>query len=127
MAIVIKEFDGFRVEVNNEDNRGDIILSRPPLNVIQYSQRIQMAEAMKDLDKNENVRVIILRADGKNFSSKSIKEKIKKIVSSENKKSPFSDNKIKDILKSEGIDLARRTVSKYRESLNIESSSKRKI
>ena len=69
MAIVIKEFDGFRVEVNNEDNRGDIILSRPPLNVIQYSQRIQMAEAMKDLDKNENVRVIILRADGKNFSS----------------------------------------------------------
>ena len=69
----------------------------------------------------------IKNEDGKNFSSKSIKEKIKKIVSSENKKSPFSDNKIKDILKSEGIDLARRTVSKYRESLNIESSSKRKI
>ncbi|MFL2549443.1 MAG: RNA polymerase factor sigma-54 [Gammaproteobacteria bacterium] len=69
----------------------------------------------------------IKNKDGKNFSSKSIKEKIKKIVSSENKKSPFSDNKIKDILKSEGIDLARRTVSKYRESLNIESSSKRKI
>ena len=69
MTIVINEFDGFRVEVDNENNRGDIILSRPPLNVIQYSQRIQMAEAMKDLDKNENVRVIILRADGKNFSS----------------------------------------------------------
>jgi 2-oxoglutaroyl-CoA hydrolase len=69
LTIVINEFDGFRVEVDNENNRGDIILSRPPLNVIQYSQRIQMAEAMKDLDKNENVRVIILRADGKNFSS----------------------------------------------------------
>ena len=69
----------------------------------------------------------IKNEDGKNFSSKSIKEKIKKIVSSENKKSPFSDNKIKDILKGDGIDLARRTVSKYRESLNIESSSKRKI
>ena len=53
MTIVINEFDGFRVEVDNENNRGDIILSRPPLNVIQYSQRIQMAEAMKDLDKNE--------------------------------------------------------------------------
>ena len=69
MTIVINEVDGFRVEVDNGNNRGDIILSRPQLNVIQYSQRIQMAEAMKDLDKNENVRVIILRADGKNFSS----------------------------------------------------------
>ena len=69
MTLVINEFDGIRVEVDNGNNRGDIILSRPQLNVIQYSQRIQMAEAMKDLDKNENVRVIILRADGKNFSS----------------------------------------------------------
>ena len=69
----------------------------------------------------------IKNKDGKDFSSKSIKEKIKKIISSENKKNPFSDNKIKDILKNEGIDVARRTVSKYRESLNIESSSKRKM
>ena len=53
MSIIINEFDGFRVEVNNEESRGDIILSRSPLNVIQYSQRIKMAEAMKDLDKNE--------------------------------------------------------------------------
>ncbi len=69
----------------------------------------------------------IKNEDGKDFSSKSIKEKIKKIISSENKKNPFSDNKIKDILKNEGINVARRTVSKYRESLNIESSSKRKM
>ncbi|MDC0092887.1 enoyl-CoA hydratase/isomerase family protein [Alphaproteobacteria bacterium] len=69
MSIIINQFDGFRVEVNNEESRGDIILSRPPLNVIQYSQRIKMAEAMRDLDKNENVRVIVLRADGKHFSS----------------------------------------------------------
>ena len=69
MSIITNEFDGFRVEVNNEESRGDIILSRSPLNVIQYSQRIKMAEAMKDLDKNENVRVVVLRADGKHFSS----------------------------------------------------------
>ena len=50
MSIITEEFDGFRVEVNNEESRGDIILSRSPLNVIQYSQRIKMAEAMKDLD-----------------------------------------------------------------------------
>ena len=57
MSIITNAFDGFRVEVNNDESRGDIILSRPPLNVIQYSQRIQMAEAMKDLDKNENVNI----------------------------------------------------------------------
>ena len=69
MSIITNEFDGFRVEVNNEESRGDIILSRSPLNVIQYSQRIKMAEAMRGLDKNENVRVVVLRADGKHFSS----------------------------------------------------------
>jgi 2-oxoglutaroyl-CoA hydrolase len=67
LSIITNEFDGFRVEVNNEESRGDIILSRSPLNVIQYSQRIKMAEAMRDLDKNENVRVVVLRADGKHF------------------------------------------------------------
>ena len=64
--------------------------------------------------------------DGKDFSSNSIKEKIRKIVLSENKEAPYSDNKIKDILKKNGIDIARRTISKYRESLNIDSSSNRK-
>ena len=64
--------------------------------------------------------------NGSDFSSKSIKEKIKNIINSENKKNPYSDNKIKDILFKENIKLARRTVAKYRESLNFESSSKRK-
>jgi RNA polymerase sigma-54 factor len=68
----------------------------------------------------------IQNINGSDFSSKSIKEKIKNIINSENKKSPYSDNKIKDILFKENINLARRTVAKYRESLNFESSSKRK-
>ena len=68
----------------------------------------------------------IQNIDGSDFSSKSIKEKIKNIINSENKKNPYSDNKIKDILFKENIKLARRTVAKYRESLNFESSSKRK-
>ena len=65
--------------------------------------------------------------DGNNLSSTSVIEKIKKIIVSENKKHPLSDNKIKDMLKKEGIEIARRTVSKYRESLKIESSSGRKL
>ena len=65
--------------------------------------------------------------DGNNLSSTSVIEKIKKIIMSENKKNPLSDNKIKDMLKKEGIEIARRTVSKYRESLKIESSAGRKL
>ena len=48
MSENINQFDGFRVEIKSDKKRGDIILSRPPLNVIKYSQRIQMAEAFKD-------------------------------------------------------------------------------
>ena len=63
------EFEGFKVKVSPKDKRGDIILSRPPLNVIEYSQRIKMADAMKNLDNDTDVRVIVLRAEGENFSS----------------------------------------------------------
>lgn len=40
---------------------------------------------------------------------------------------PLSDNTIANLLKEEGIDVARRTIAKYRESLNIPSSSERKV
>ena len=66
---MISKFDGFRVEINQEKKRGDIILSRPPLNIIQYSQRIQIAQSLRDLDKNEESRIVVLRADGDHFSS----------------------------------------------------------
>ena len=69
----------------------------------------------------------IKSGDGNDLSSTSVIEKIKKIIMSENKKQPLSDNKIKDMLKKEGVDIARRTVSKYRESLKIESSAGRKL
>ena len=69
MSENLNEFDGFKVKISSEKNRGDIILSRPPLNVIQYSQRVKMADAMKSLDNNKDVRVIVLRAEGENFSS----------------------------------------------------------
>ena len=68
----------------------------------------------------------IINDFGDNFSSVSIKEKIKKIIHSEDKSNPFSDEKIVDLLSNQNIKLARRTVAKYRESLNLMSSSKRK-
>lgn len=59
-------------------------------------------------------------------SSKNIKDRIKVIIEKEDKRSPYSDEKISEILKEEGFVISRRTVAKYREELNIKTSGKRK-
>lgn len=68
----------------------------------------------------------IQRTSGENIASKSVKEEIKKIVSGEKPKKPYSDCEIVDLLKVKGINIARRTVAKYREMMGILPSSKRK-
>lgn len=60
------------------------------------------------------------------ISSSSVKERIKGIIAAEASSNPISDQQIVDLLKAEKIDIARRTVAKYRESLGITSSSQRK-
>ncbi|MBN2527775.1 MAG: RNA polymerase factor sigma-54 [Deltaproteobacteria bacterium] len=68
----------------------------------------------------------IKRTDEDDIASESVKNKIKEIVDGENSRKPYSDQKIVDILKDNGIVIARRTVAKYREMLGILSSTKRK-
>jgi RNA polymerase sigma-54 factor len=68
----------------------------------------------------------IKRTDEDDIASESVKNKIKEIVDGENSRKPYSDQKIVDILKGNGIVIARRTVAKYREMLGILSSTKRK-
>lgn len=60
------------------------------------------------------------------MASESVKLKIKDLVSKEDPKNPLSDQKIVDLLKVEGIQIARRTVAKYRDVLRILPSSQRK-
>ncbi|WHH57586.1 RNA polymerase factor sigma-54 [Petroclostridium sp. X23] len=60
------------------------------------------------------------------MTSENIKIVIKEIIDNENKKKPFSDQKITDLLKQKGLSIARRTVAKYREEMNIPSASGRK-
>lgn len=60
------------------------------------------------------------------ISSSSVKERIKHIIGQESAASPISDQQIVEMLKQEKIDIARRTVAKYREGLNIPASSQRK-
>ncbi|MGA3208212.1 MAG: RNA polymerase factor sigma-54 [Syntrophales bacterium] len=68
----------------------------------------------------------IQKTSGDAVASKSVKEDIKKIVSAENPKKPYSDSDIVDLLKKSGIEIARRTVAKYREMMGVLPSSKRK-
>ncbi|MCK5913345.1 MAG: RNA polymerase factor sigma-54 [Desulfuromusa sp.] len=65
-------------------------------------------------------------ADGDAIASESVKTRIKDIISEENPKKPFSDQKIVAILDRLDINIARRTVTKYREMLGIGSSTERK-
>lgn len=63
---------------------------------------------------------------GDDISSTSIKSIIKDIIDSEDNKKPFSDQKIADILKGKGNNISRRTVAKYRDELEIPSSTMRR-
>lgn len=67
-----------------------------------------------------------IKTNGRNVSAATIKYLIKDIIKNENKKKPFSDQKITDNLKEYGISCSRRTIAKYRKSLGIGSSRKRK-
>jgi RNA polymerase sigma-54 factor len=67
------------------------------------------------------------QGDGDVISSKKIKDYIKKLIESEDKKKPYTDLQIKnELLENAGIKVARRTVAKYREAMNILPSNKRK-
>ncbi|RRK11453.1 RNA polymerase factor sigma-54 [Lactiplantibacillus garii] len=63
---------------------------------------------------------------GQLVSADDVQHRIVTLIEQENKEKPLSDQKIVQILKSENVELSRRTVAKYRENLNIPSSSKRK-
>ena len=63
---------------------------------------------------------------GGSRSSTAIRALVKKLINEEQPSSPLSDNKIASLLKEEGINVARRTVAKYREAMKIPSSNERK-
>ncbi len=68
----------------------------------------------------------INRFVGEAVASESVKERIRKLITAEDARRPLSDQRIAEMLKVANINIARRTVTKYRESLNILSSTKRR-
>ena len=64
--------------------------------------------------------------DSETHAASAVRETIKMLISSEIAAKPLSDDKLAGILNKEGMDVARRTVAKYRDMLNIPSSSQRR-
>jgi 2-oxoglutaroyl-CoA hydrolase len=63
------DLDGFRIEIDAAKERADIVLDRAPFNVVTMPQRDQLRKAFEALDARDEVRVIVVRAEGENFSS----------------------------------------------------------
>jgi RNA polymerase sigma-54 factor len=68
----------------------------------------------------------ITTESGEDVSSKEVKYHLKNIIEKENKRKPLSDDKLERMLKEKGYNIARRTVAKYREQLNIPVARLRK-
>lgn len=111
-----------------------------PLTLKEVSQKIGLHEStISRITSNKYAvspqGVIPLKAffasratkDSGNISSESVKYFIRELIEKEDPNSPLSDAEIVDILKGRGINIARRTVAKYREELCIPDSRKRKL
>jgi 2-oxoglutaroyl-CoA hydrolase len=65
----LAKLDGFRVEIDPDGERADVILDRPPFNIVSMPERDQLRLVFETLDEDTRVRVIVLRAVGEHFSS----------------------------------------------------------
>lgn len=65
-------------------------------------------------------------SDGTLHSRKSVKERVRQVIDSEDKSNPLSDDEVAATLQAEGLDIARRTVTKYRKAMDIPSSRHRR-
>ena len=61
--------DGFRVEIDPARERADVVLDRPPFNIVSMPQRDQLRLVFESLDDDARVRIIVMRAAGEHFSS----------------------------------------------------------
>src|SRR5215813_2312354 len=102
----------------------DISMHESTISRVTTNKYVQTPQGMYELKFFFNSG--ISRMDGDEVASEAVKNKIKAIIGSEDAKHPHSDQKIVELLRDQNIDIARRTVAKYREQLGILSSSKRK-
>src|ERR1700677_4251466 len=65
----LAKLDGFQVEIDEAHERADIILNRPPYNVVSMPQRDQLRLVFETLDEDARVRIIVVSSVGEHFSS----------------------------------------------------------
>src|SRR5712671_3841496 len=65
----LAKLDGFQVEIDEAHERADIILNRPPYNIVSMPQRDQLRLVFETLDEDPRVRIIVVRSIGEHFSS----------------------------------------------------------
>lgn len=101
----------------------DIQMHESTVSRVTSNKYIETDRGLFELKYFFNSKIEGLDAD---VSSLDIKNKILEIVNNENKNKPYSDQKITDMLKEDGLKISRRTIAKYREELEIPSSTIRK-
>ena len=107
-----------------KDVANDIGMHESTVSRVTTSKYIHTAQGIFELKYFFNSG--IATSDGESLASESVKLKIRNLVSQENPEDPLSDQKIVDLLRKEGVLIARRTVAKYRDLLKIQPSSRRK-
>ena len=65
----LAKLDGFQVEIDEAHERADIILNRPPYNVVSMPQRDQLRLVFETFDEDARIRIIVVRSVGEHFSS----------------------------------------------------------
>ena len=110
--------------LNLRDVAEDISMHESTVSRVTTNKYVQTTHGVYELKFFFNSS--IQTADGDSIASESVKEKIRSVIAKEDTKRPLSDQRIAAILAEDNIKIARRTVTKYRESMNILSSTRRR-
>lgn len=114
----------FLKPLNLRDVANDIEMHESTISRVTTSKYVHTPQGIFELKYFFNSS--INRVVGEAVASEAVKERIRKLITAEDARRPLSDQRIAEMLKSANIDIARRTVTKYREQLNILSSTKRR-
>jgi RNA polymerase sigma-54 factor len=110
--------------LNLRDVADDIEMHESTVSRVTTNKYVHCPQGIFELKYFFNSGINRVRGDA--VASESVKDRIGRLIRNEDPHRPLSDQRIAEMLKVANIDIARRTVTKYRESLNILSSTKRR-
>jgi RNA polymerase sigma-54 factor len=114
----------FLKPLNLRDVADDIEMHESTVSRVTTNKYAHTAQGIFELKYFFNSSINRLHGDA--IASESVKERIRRLITNEDPRRPLSDQRIAEMLKVANIDIARRTVTKYRESMNLLSSTKRR-